>query len=136
MPDVTLQSLVGGGGRPRLAPELSYPSALSPGNLYKQVTINPAGVLTTALSLTGKWQIGLMEFGNLTAETVTVKMSVDGVLIWDSTFTCSISIPLNGRITNNQPMASDFECQSSLLLELRTATDTSVTFSYQARPIL
>jgi len=136
MADIPLSSLVGGGGIVLMAPDLNYPSTLNAGS-FKQVTVNPAGSLVTALSLTGKWQLFMLELNGLTAESLTVKLTVDSVVVWNDTFTSSTVLRLIGAITGTTQNPSEpIYCNNSLLLELQTATDTAVQVNYNARPIL
>lgn len=137
MPSVTLSSLVGGGGAIKLAPDLTFPSSLSSGESYKRVTLNPAGSLTTALSLTGKFVIDALYFTSLTSESITVKLTIDSVVVWNDTFVVpSTSLYLQFGGTTAVITTSSFICDNSLLLEIQTATDNSVNFNYLVRPIL
>jgi hypothetical protein len=136
MASETLSSIVGSGGLPQLAPDLTWPSSLSTNTNYATVNLNPMGALTTALSLTGKYAIDLLAFANITAEQVTVKMTVDGVIVWNDTYTAAgNNIRLFGVGIDGLP-PSTMQCKSSLLLEIQTLTDTSVDLNYIARPIL
>ena len=131
-----LSSIAGGGGLMRLAPDLTHPSGLSVSTspFIRIAGINAVGVLTTALSLTGKHSIGLLSLTGLTAETVTVKLTVDDVVIWNDTFTSLTALVLFGG--SSIAPTTPFICNNSMLLELQTLTDTSVTLDYIARPIL
>ena len=142
---MTIEVGKSGGGLPKLAPDLSYLSNLtSSHHPWTEVIINPVGALTTALNLTGKFMLISMGFSGVDAETVTVKMTKDGVVIINDTFTCSGSgivvinsvngfthagglIPLGGM---------PFVCDSSFLLQIQTTSDSAVTFRYNVRPIL
>ena len=126
----------GGGSLPKLAPDLTFPSTRSTTTAYATVTVNPVGALTTLLSLTGKFYIGLLQLNNLTAETVTLKLTVDGVVIWNDTYTSPISSALLGGNGDTSSNNDAIQCNSSFLLEMQTLTDTSVTLRYLARPIL
>ena len=136
MADIPLTSVAGGGGLPRLAPDLTFPSTRSTTNAYTRVILNPVGSLTTALSLSGKFYIGLLQFGSLTSETITIKLTVDGVVVWNDTYICGSSVPLLGNNAATGANSDAMMCNSSFLLEIQTATDSSVTFDYLARPIL
>lgn len=127
----------GGGSGFKLAPDLLFPSRLVPGVGYSHVNLNPAGSLTTALSLTGKWLVQGLYFAQLTSELITVKLTIDGVVIWDNTFTSgATTLHLNSRVNSSAPNGTDVVCESSFLLQIQTATDTSVDLYYAARPIL
>jgi hypothetical protein len=127
-----------GGGLPQLAPDLTYPSTLS-GNLgFARVTgINAVGSLTTALSLSGRFSVSLLQFENITGEPVTVKLTIDSVVVWNDTFTASSSIRILGsRNTDGTDVPETISCNSSFLLEIQTTADPSVGLAYLARPIL
>jgi hypothetical protein len=138
---IKLNAVSGGGGLSKLAEDLTFPSSLSNNNGYTTIALNPQGSLTTALSLTGKYAISALRFDNMTAETVTVKLTVDGDVVWNDTFSLGgTSLRLLGftgvdATAKNEIPFSVF-CGASLLLELETLTDTVVTFYYSARPIL
>lgn len=132
-------SSLGGGGLPRLAPDLTFPSTRLDGAGYARVTINPVGSLTTALSLSGKFAIERLEFAQLLSEAVTIKLTIDGVVIWNDSFTSPTAntVYLLGQgIATSVTSPSSIQCNSSLLLELQTTTDIAVNLQYIARPIL
>jgi len=132
-----LNSITGGGGSGfKLAPDLAFPSRLTPSGGYATVTVDPSGALTTMLSLTGNWLINGLYLSGFLAETVTVKLTIDGVVIWNDTFTPATTLHLNTMIDSSAPNGTDIVCMTSFLLELQTATDTSVSLFYSARPIL
>jgi hypothetical protein len=131
----------GDGGLPRLAPDLTFPSAKNSDLIAKEVTgINGSAGMVTALSLTGKFVISRLNFSSVLAETVTIKLTIDSVVIWDASFTASTTgIALIGGVAtsvSNPPLDFPIQCNLSLLLEIQTTTDTNVTLSYIARPIL
>jgi hypothetical protein len=136
-----LSSIAGGGGLPRLAPDLTFPSSrVAGGANFKRITFNPVGALTTALSLTGKWSVSALVFSGFTAETVTVKLTVDGVIVWNDTHTAQ-TFNDNVFLGSVGGLASSYadtvtSCNSTFLLEVQTLTDTAVTLDYLARPIL
>lgn len=121
---------------PRLAPDLTFPSSLVAGGNYSNVTFNSSVALTTALSLTGKFAISYLKFNSILAEAVTVKLTVDGVVIWNDSFICGNPLYLLGGVQNTHGLSSEvIQCNNSLLLELQTATDTSVQLNYIVRAI-
>jgi len=139
MADIKLSTVVGGGGLPKLAPDLTFPSSLFSNTGYSKISgINAVGSLTTALSLTGKFAIDLLQFENITPETMTVKLTVDSVVIWNDSFSASSLIRLIGSRTgaSNDVPATSISCDTSLLLELQTTADASVDLTYLVRPIL
>lgn len=126
---------------PELAPDLTYPSSKSSdGQPYYQATgINASAGLTTVLSLTGSFAISMLGFESMTAEQVTIVLTVDGEVKWNDTFTLSSDelwlLGSNSSPVNNIPEAV-YGCRSSLTLEIQTATDTSIDFLYMVRPIV
>lgn len=131
-----LNSITGGGNGFKLAPDLTFPGDIAGSGSFKRLVFDPSGALTTALSLTGKFVIDTLYFSGLTAETITVKLTVDGVVIWNDTFTTTTTLALLSNISTVSGSSISITCGSSFLLELQTATDTSVTLDYLARPIL
>ena len=134
-----LSSIVGGGGLPKLAPDLTYPSDKDANATYKRISaIDASAGLTTVLSLTGKWAVSYMALLSITAEVNTIKLTIDGVVKWDTTYTPGTTDNLLGAINNSQFSPQDIinGCDSTFLLEYQTATDTNITFDYLARPIL
>jgi len=139
MADVALSKLISDGGLPKLAPDLDFPSqSFSSG--FKTLSFTPAGSLTTVLSLTGKWAISTLALFGMTAETHTIKLTVDGVVIWDSTYVTGTSQMLLGFSSSSNILnsANDtvIKCGSSFLLEVQSATDNDEVLYYNARPIL
>ena len=135
-----LSSIAGGGGLPRLAPDLTFPSDKNGQQNTKVINgIDGSAELATALSLTGKFIISSITLSNFTAESSTVKLTVDGVVIWNDTYTTAtgpsnfLSGPLGATSTYQD---SEIQCNTSFLLEIATTTDTSVDLIYVARPIL
>lgn len=136
----SLSQLVGGGDLPQLAPDLSFPADkanyLAP---YKTVTAAvTAGVLSTVLSLTGKFAYSVGEFSSLIDEAITYKLTVDGVVIWNDVGGTGGTTQMLMNLTNTQGRGDTglFVCNTSLLMEVQTTTDTSVTMAYLARPLL
>ena len=138
-------SSFGGGGLPKLTPDLLFFDRQGGSNIiYSTATIDASGGLTTALSLTGKYMLNSVGFVNLTNETVTVKLTIDGVIIINNTFTVSgtsISVintynGVSATTTLSQMGFTPVGCDSSFLLEIQTATDTSILLQYNVRPIL
>lgn len=140
MADINLSTVVGGAsGLPQLAPDLTYPSTLSGSSGFVTVAgIDGSSGLTTALSLSGKFAIDLLYFAGLALESMTFKLTVDGVVIWNSSFSVSgTSLSLFGAFNSAaNSTTSSMQCKNSLLLEIQTTSDTSVTLRYVARPIL
>lgn len=121
----------------KLAPDLNYPDNVSANDGHITVIgSNAASSYKTVLSLSGKWVIDLLYFYNLKAERVDIKLTIDGVIIWDSGQSIpSTTLKLIGNIgtaNTRQP----FICEESLLLEVKTTTNYLFNLSYSARPIL
>lgn len=128
-------------GAVRLAPDLSR--TLGGATTQTIVDIDGSSGYTTALSLTGKYIINWLVFDGFTAsEQIDIKMTVDGVLIFDSsdpsTSTTDVSVYGDGNTSssNIQQLEGGFIVESSFLLELQTSTTTDATLQYLARPIL
>ena len=135
MADVNVNSITGDGGSlPRLAPDLSYPENLVIGVNYTRISgLDPTVGLITALSLTGKHSVEKLAF-TLSQEPITIKLTVDGIVIWNSSFSAPANfLHLIGYVNS---YTAPFQCESSLLLEIQTTADSTVTLDYLARPIL
>lgn len=133
---IKLSDISGGGGLPKLAPDLTYPADrfdLSDDTFERITGIDGSAGLTTALSLTGKFYISLIRFQDLTLENITIRLTIDGVIIWDSTFLVGTSAPQN--LLGDTP-SEVIQCNSSFLLEIATTTDNNCQLYYLARPIL
>ena len=128
----------GGGGLPRLAPDLTNPGDKVADAGYKRITLDPSTGLITALNLTGKYVINLLRFNNITTEAVTIKLTIDGVIVWNDTnsLPAGNKLSLLGASNGAAEVTESIQCDTSLLLEIQTATDTQVEFEYVARPIL
>ena len=141
---IRLSGLGGSGGLPKLAPDLGFfESTENNRGTQKTLIIDPSGGLTTALSLTGKFAISGIGLQGLTAENLTVELTVDGVVIYNDTFVSNTALSILNASSGGQLLSSNtfadvraITCDSSFLLRLQTATDTSVTVNYMVRPIL
>ena len=139
MADIKLSRIIGGdgGGGFILAPDLTFPSDLLVSNGYKQITgIDATSGLTTALSLTGKFAISHAFFFSFTAETVTLKLTIDGKVIMNDTYTSGTSQLVIGNESTSDRDHIISTCEDTFLLEIQTATDTSIILNYVARPIV
>ena len=129
-----------GGGLPQLAPDLTFPAdRIATQSTYKRIDgIDATGGLTAALSLTGKYIVNYLSFTANAVENNTIKLTIDGVVIWDSTFIPGAnSIVLFGnRARTNAGSDESLQCNTSLLLEIQTTSDNSISLEYIARPIL
>ena len=140
---MTIEVGSGGGGLPQLAPDLTYPSSRfqSDGTFVQIEAINPSGSLTTALSLTGgKFAISYLRFSSIPiSEPLTIKLTVDGVVIWNDTYTNQTGdglLLLGTRGGSDMGPDETIQCDDAFLLEIQTDTDTDVDLDYVARPIL
>jgi hypothetical protein len=133
-------SSLGGGGLIRLAPDLTFPTSINRGTLLQQTTgIDASASLTTILNLTGgRWDVKYLRLEELTAESLIVELTVDGVVVWSDTIpTTAATEHLLGATSNGTSViAESYQCLSSFLLKVKTATDTSIRFTMLARPIL
>jgi hypothetical protein len=123
-----------GGSLKKLAPDLNYPNErANAGATIKTINLSPTpGVPETALNLSGKWAVSNLNFRDLISEAVTIKLTIDGVVIWNAA-----AIPATVQLllgSNTHPEV--YGCNSSLLLEITTTTDTSCSLDYVARPIV
>ena len=134
-------STAGGGGLPQLAPDLTFPNdKYTFDRTDKQLSVSvTAGVLSTVLSLTGKWSISQIHIHGLVAEEMTYKLTIDGEVIWNAVGKSNIRERLLGTFAagTTDPLRDEYiQCNASLLLQINTTSDTSVTLYYKARPIL
>lgn len=120
-----------------LAADLTFPSSLKASSpLVEVLGINATASLTTILSLTGKYHIGYLSFMNIAVENITIKLTIDDVVIWNDTYANpGTSIYLLAEITAAGIKSPGFVCKSSFLLELQTTADSSIDFYYLVRPI-
>lgn len=141
---ILLSSVVGGGSGFKLSPDLNYISNnISSSQPVREVTaINGSAGFVTALSLTGKFAVPYLRFGNTVAESMSVRLTIDGTIIINDTFTSTTSgISILGGDSGTFGSIDFYEgitpvCAQSLLLEIQTTTDTSVDLNYIARPIV
>ena len=125
---------------PALSPDLTYPGDRFQLNTqtYKQISnIDASAGLTTALSLTGgRFAVSLLQFATLSLENITIKLTIDGVVIWNSTYlAANVTQTLLGTFSaSGQPEL--IQCNDSFLLEVQTTADTDIALRYLARPIL
>lgn len=121
-------SLTGGGSLVQLAPDLLALERRSGGgiNSYEIDTVAmTAGVEGAVLTLTGKYAVSYLDLRSLVSESMTCRMVVDSVEIWDSTITTSTNWSIYNTITD-QNFLPAFEVKASLVLYLTTTTDTSI----------
>ena len=139
---INVSTLGGGGGAGfKLAPDLDFfaNSVVNLSSPFLRISnINGSAGFATALSLTGKWVVSALSFSDLTSESMTIRLTVDGVVIWNSSRQSSTSFTLLGVAPAATVGCYDVPiiCDSSLLLEIQTTADTAVTLNYLARPIL
>ena len=121
----------------KLAPDLNFiANKVSVANNKIRISnIDPSAGFTTALDLQGKFYVATLLFGNLnTSGSTDIKLTIDGVLIWDSSITNTGStLSLFGSEASIQ---ESIYCESSLLLEVRKTDDSDIYLDYLARPVL
>ncbi len=141
MTDKTLSSVIGSALLPTLAPDITYPADKYSNTNYKVITgIDASAGLTTALSLTGRFVVAFLGFTSQESEPIRYKLTVDGVVLWDSSHTppsSALDVLVGGSGIPNVHAANDLTipCEASLLLQVHTATDTSIQLNYIARAI-
>lgn len=127
------------GALPMLAADANQPT-----NGYSTAStvsgIDASAGLTTALSLSGKYAIRLLQFEDLTNEACTIKLTIDGDVLFDRTSTFGAACTIIGKTqpdgVGHFQAEEAYACNSSLLLEIETATDTSISLRYIVRKIL
>ena len=121
---------------PSLAPDLTLPATSnSINNMLTNITgINPSAGLTTVLSITGtKGYIPFLSLYNLTSENYTIKLTIDGVVIWNDVKNVGSAITQfigNGTTLDVAPFNDSF------LFEVQSTTDTSISCQFLMRKIL
>ncbi len=120
------------GGLKKLAPDLTRPSDIG-GDSYVTITgVDTSAGLTEVLGLSGKFDVNILKLTGMLDGTVTVKLTVDGVVIWNDTFPPNTNIHLVGQAL---AYAESFQCESSLSLEVHHPTDSSINLLYSVRPL-
>ena len=132
---IKTSSLGGGGSLSRLAPDLNF-IADKTSNGYTAINFDPSSGLTTALSLTGKFAIPFMRIENITSESFTIKLTINSVVIWNRSRVMTATDEYLTGSSNAAWADIPFSCNTSLLFEVQTTSDSSVDLFYTARPIL
>jgi hypothetical protein len=133
---IRTSSLGASGSLPRLAPDLTLPATSnSPNNMLTNITgINPSAGLTTVISITGtKGYIPFLSLFNLLSENYTIKLTIDGVVIWNdvkNVGSATTQFIGNGATLDVAPFNDSF------LFEVQSTTDTSISCSFLMRKIL
>ena len=112
----------------QLAPDLLALERRSAGGIamYEDETVAMvAGVESAVLTLSGKYTVNYLELRNLIAESMTVRMVLDSVEIYDSTITTGTVWSIYNTLAD-QNAAPAFQVKSSLVVYLTTTTDTSI----------
>jgi hypothetical protein len=94
-----------------------------------------AGVESAVLTLSDKYAVNYLELRGLIAESMTVRMEVDSVEIWNSTITTGSTWSLYNTLAD-QNFLPAFQVNSSLVLYLTTTTDTSIDMYHSEVKIL
>ncbi len=135
---INTSSLVGGGALPKLAPDLTAPTRWGGANIREVITgLNSGGVIITALSITGgAGYITHAFFENLTAGSQTIKLTIDGVIIFNDVWTTTNTTPaLIGGSSSGTFFYDPVSWKDTFLLEI-TSADTAFDFQYIYRKIL
>ena len=129
-----LSDFVGGGSGLTLSPDLSFPSTLnSPANGLVLVTgVNTTAGLTEMLGLSGKYAIEFLQLNGLASESTQIKLTVDGEVIWDSTFALTATTLTLFGVESGTP----FICNTDFSLEVQMSADTSIDVAYSVRKIV
>jgi len=122
----------GGGGLPRLAADLTFPSDKSDGGTTNKIItgIDVQGSLGTVLSApAGPGVIGFLEMSAMSVNDIAaIRLTIDGDVIWDDAPTTNFATELY--------LDKEFEYKTSFLFEMNMTADTSITIEYNERPIL
>ncbi len=123
---------------PQLAPDLNWPSSRGV-SIVQYVSINSLDTsagLTPILSLSGKFLVSLLYISSIAAGNAAVRLTIDGVVIWDDEYENGTSDKLLGSYESmGGQISTDIMCNESLLLEYQSQ-DTNIQLRYLARPIL
>ena len=134
---MTIKVGSGGSALPKLAPDLTWPTDMENNVGYERISgIDGSAGLVTALSLTGKFMISLLQFTSILTESITYKLTIDGVVIWNGAAATGTVKKLLGSKSGPNEVSNSIQCDASLLLEVQTTTDTNVVLDYLVRPIL
>jgi len=110
----------------QLAPDLLALERRGGIAMYESDTVAMvAGVESAVLTLSGKYTVNYLELRSLIAESMTVRMVLDSVEIYDSTITTGSAWSIYNTITD-QNFLPAFQVTSTLVLYLTTTTDTSI----------
>lgn len=138
MADKSLSSVVGGGGGlVKLAPDLTFPSSLSAGVGYASVTKDTTtGGLVELKGASEKSALLFFQLDSVPTESITIKLTIDGVVIWNDTFIApSTSLLLVGNNLASSTSADSFQCDSSYSLEMTSTTGGAVVVKNLVRPL-
>jgi hypothetical protein len=128
----------GGSALPKLAPDLTWPDdSGTAGSIVSLNGVNVQGSLQTALLAEGTFSFDYLRISANTIELTTVKLTIDGEVIWNSVdFTPGSQIFLyNADGTGALAGEGGKLVEETFLLEMETLTDTSININYILRPI-
>lgn len=138
----TLSQVIGGSHGIRLAPDLLFPKNKIDTVAFVIVSaIDASAGLTVLLNLIGAFEIRMLRLSALTTNDIArIKLTVDGVVIWDvdpvtNNATSEVYIGENWN-SNNGKVSESIICDSNFKFEVETDADTSITLDYAVRPIL
>lgn len=137
MTDKTLSQLIGGDSGIRLAPDLtSIQDRFIPASQFERISgIDVSSGLASIVSGTGKFIIHLLFVESTLVESMTAKLTIDGEVKINSTFTpdaTGVSVVgsnMTGAFTEGYIVDQSFD------FEFQTTTDTSIDLRFTIRPI-
>jgi len=139
MADIKLSTVAGSGsGAPKLAVDLTYPADRQASSVqFEQISgIDVSSGLASVLSGTGKFLILLLETQATTAESNTAKLTIDGVVIFNDSFTASTLANRFIGSSGSDAIAESYLVESSFDFEYQTTADASISLNHLVRPIL
>lgn len=128
-----LSSIIsGGGGVPRLEPDLNFPSVKDALNINKRAVISVSGgVPSVFFSLVGKFAIPYIR-GITMTDCTNVKLTVDGEVIWNDAVTAGNN---NNFLGSGGITDIPISCNDTAELEATFSTAGNREFNFVARPI-
>ena len=128
-----------GGGLQQLGADLTWPSTVATFGALQIISgLDMSGSLQTALTATGKFELDRLYISSHTAELMTIKLTIDGVVVWNDTYSSSLTTTFLLGVTSttsNTASESGKLVAETFLLEIETATDTSIDVNYILRPL-
>jgi len=126
-------------GMPVLAPDLTAPTTWDGLAPTTTITgIDASSGLTTVLSLPdASGYITWLNFGSMTAEDYTIKLTIDGAVIWNDVWTVTGSTAqLIGAASTAAKVYDPVAFNNSFLLEIQSTSDNNICATYMRRKLL